>query len=160
MDIEDSITQLEETFGGEPWYGPPLLKSLQIIPVGLWDQKPENTPHTITELVYHMIDWRMFVIEKLKENELYNIEMNSEKDWRINISISTEKEKEQVISELNKTQELIKRLLEDKPDSWMYELVDGKDYKNQYMMMGSIQHDIYHLGQINLIYAQLKNNTH
>jgi len=156
MDIEDVITQLEEVFEGEPWYGPSVLKSLDMIPVALWNNKVEGASHTIAELLYHMIDWRMFVIEKLKENELFSIEMNSEKDWRKHTSISLETEKKEVIDELRGTQDAIKQLLMTKPDTWMYEFVDGKDYKNEYMIMGGIQHDIYHLGQINFVFTQLK----
>jgi len=54
MDIEDSITQLEEVFEGHPWYGPSILRSLEEIPVILWDQKLENGSHTIAELVCHI----------------------------------------------------------------------------------------------------------
>lgn len=159
MDIEDSITQLEEVFEGQPWYGPSVLKSLQMIPVVLWNQKPQGAAHTIAELVYHMIDWRLFVIEKLKENGVFSIEMNSEKDWRKHTSVSLETEKKEIIDELRGIQDVIKQLLMSKPDAWMYEFVDGKDYKNEYMIVGAIQHDIYHLGQINFVFNQLKNNN-
>ncbi|KAA1244825.1 DinB family protein [Aquimarina sp. RZ0] len=156
MDIEDSITQLEEVFEGFPWYGPPILKSLKTIPVLFWDQKMDDDSHSITELVYHMIDWRIFVIEKIKGNELFSIEMNSENDWRKKVFIATEVDKEEILKELTRTQNLLIELLMTKPDSWMNELVDGKDYKNSYMVLGSIQHDIYHTGQINLIYSRLQ----
>ena len=159
MDIEDSITQLEEVFEGHPWYGSPILKSLEEIPFIFWDQKLENASHTITELVYHIIDWRVFVIEKLKENELFSVEMNSESDWRKNISVATTHEKKNTIEELKKTQYSMIQLLTTKQDTWMCHFVDGKDYKNEYMVIGVIQHDIYHLGQINFLYNQLKNKV-
>jgi len=57
---------------------------------------------------------------------------------------------------LNITQMEILELLDTKSDSWLYEFVLGKDYTNEYMISGAIQHDIYHLGQINLIYSQLQ----
>jgi len=63
------------------------------------------------------------------------------------------------IEELKKTQYTMIHLLTTKPDTWMCHLVDGKDYKNEYMIMGAIQHDIYHIGQINFLYNQLKNNV-
>ncbi|TSE09935.1 MULTISPECIES: DinB family protein [Aquimarina] len=155
MDIEDSITQLEEVFEGQPWFGPSILKSLKDIPVEFWDKKPEYVSHSITELVYHMMDWRVFVIEKLKDNESFGIELNSEKDWRRDVLVQTEVQKETILNELIKTQELICELLTTKPDSWMYENSLGNAYKNDYMIRGMIQHDIYHLGQINSIYSQL-----
>jgi len=158
MDIEDSITQFEDFFEGTPWYGPAMLTSLEEIPAEFWDQRIKNASHTITELVYHMLDWRVFFIEKLKGNQLFSIEMNSEKDWRKNIKVTTKEEKQQLLGKLKKSQDVIIELLGAKPDTWMTHVTEGKDYKNEYMTMGAVQHDIYHLGQVNFLYAQLKNN--
>ncbi|GAA3513301.1 hypothetical protein GCM10022393_28870 [Aquimarina addita] len=155
MDIEDSIQQLEMVFEGDPWLGTSVLKPLKKIPYECWNEKPENVAHSIAELVLHMIDWRIFVIEKLKDNQSYSIVMNSEMDWRKNVSIATETEKKECLTELINTQEMLITRLVEKPDSWLNEFVLGKDYTNEYMIMGVIQHDIYHLGQINLIYSQL-----
>ena len=156
MDIEDSIAQFEEVFEGNPWFGNPILQSLRDIPVGFWDKKPEKAPHTIAEIVCHIIDWRGFFIEKLKDNEAFGIELNTEKDWRQGVSVHTETQKQEILEELIKTQGSICRLLTKKPDAWMYEQAIGSTYKNEYMVRGVIQHDIYHLGQIHAVYGQLK----
>ena len=156
MDIEDCITQLEEVFEGQPWFGPSLVDSLEKISVGFWNQKFKNQKHSIAELVWHMIDWRQFVIEKLKDNVSYSIEMNSEADWRKNASVHNDQDKKNLIQALIQSQEEIIRLLDGKPDSWLQEFVSGKDYKNEYMIQGLVQHDIYHLGQINLLYSLIK----
>ncbi|WP_025741133.1 DinB family protein [Aquimarina pacifica] len=157
MDIEDIVSQFEEVFEGTPWYGLSILKSVEAIPVKFWDQRSKGVAHTIAELIVHVIDWRVFVIEKLKENQSYSISMNSEMDWRKDVSVTNEAEKIEGIKQLKKTQGEIIQLLSKKPDSWMSEFVLGKDYKNEYMMQGILQHDIYHLGQINLLFATLKD---
>ncbi len=156
MDIEDCIVQIKEVFDGEPWYGSSILKVLENIPVEFWNQKVGKMSHSIAELVYHIIDWRSFVVEKLKNNTVYSIELNSEKDWRKQVSIVSQDQKKVIIKELNKTQELILEELDQKSDSWLNESVLGKDYSNQYMINGLVQHDIYHLGQINMLYNMLK----
>ncbi len=156
MDIEDCIVQIKEVFDGEPWYGTSILKVLENIPVEFWNQKAGKMSHSIAELVYHIIDWRSFVVEKLKNNTVYSIELNSEKDWRKQVSIVSQDQKKVIIKELNKTQELILEELDQKSDSWLNEFVLGKDYSNQYMINGLVQHDIYHLGQINMLYNMLK----
>ena len=142
---------------GIPWYGPSLLKSLQEIPASFWNQKPKGVSHSIAELVYHIIDWKVFVVEKLKGNKTYNIEMNSEKDWRESVSVSNENEKKQLIEKIKNTQSALIEILKAKTVSWLNEFVPGRDYKNLYMVNGLVQHDIYHLGQINMLYAQLKH---
>lgn len=156
MSIKDSIIQYNEVFEGQPWFGTSILKSLQDIPLLFWNKKPEKTSHSILELVYHLIDWRIFVIEKLKENKTFDIKLNTEQDWRKDVFISTEKKKKEVVKELAETQNVICELLKGKLDEWKYQEVAGKAYKNEYMIRGILQHDIYHLGQINLIYSQLK----
>ncbi|WP_103072449.1 DinB family protein [Aquimarina sediminis] len=156
MNVKDSIKQYNEVFGGEPWFGASVLRSLENIPVSFWDRKPKNTSHSISELVYHLIDWRNFVIQKINENEGFSIELNSEQDWRKEVTIQTEKQKIDVLKELIETQNEICEVLGAKSDSWMNKEVTGKQYKNKYMIRGVIQHDVYHLGQINMIYSQLK----
>lgn len=156
MSIEDSIIQYNEVFEGEPWFGTSILKSLQDIPLLFWNKKPEKASHSILELVYHLVDWRIFVIEKLKENKTFDIKLNTEQDWRKDVFISTEKQKKEVIKELVGTQNVICELLKKKTEEWRHEEVAGKVYKNEYMIRGILQHDIYHLGQINMTYSQLK----
>ena len=151
MDIEDCITQLIEVFEGQHWFGASLVDSLEKISVDFWDKKFKNQKHSIAELVWHMIDWRQFVIEKLKDNVSYTIEMNSEADWRRNVLVYDDKDKKNLLEALIQSQEDIVKLLDSKPDSWLQEFVLGKDYKNEYMIQGLVQHDIYHLGQINLL---------
>ena len=158
MDIEDCISRLEEVFDGQPWFGPSFLSSLKKIPVTFWNQKPKGGVHSISELVVHTMDWKKFVVEKLQDNETYSIEMNSDKDWRPDVSINNQERKDEIIDQIVVLQDTICQLLEGKRDSWLYEFVLGKDYTNLYMVNGTVDHDIYHLGQINLIYSQVKNN--
>ncbi len=156
MDIEDTITQLQESFNGKPWFGTSVWDSLSAISSDFWNTKPKSTTHSIAELVVHIIDWRGFVIEKLQGNASFSIEMNSEQDWRKGVSVDSEGDKEILMNELVETQNQLISLLETKPDSWLIELVAGGKYKNEYMIRGIVPHDIYHVGQINLIYSQSK----
>jgi uncharacterized damage-inducible protein DinB len=156
MNIENSIIQYNEVFNEEPWFGTSVLKSLEQIPVLFWNKKPEKVSHSIAELIYHIIDWRGFVIEKLKGNATFDIELNTEKDWRKGILIHTEEEKKNTLETLVETQNTITKLLATASDLWLSEPTLGKTYTNAYMMRGIMQHDTYHLGQINLIYSQLK----
>lgn len=66
------------------------------------------------------------------------------------------KKRKKTLQELVETQNIICELLLAKPDSWLNEQVAGRQYRNGYMVNGVIQHDIYHLGQINMVYSQLK----
>lgn len=157
MDIEDCVERLEESFSGKPWYGTSVWKSLEAIPAQFWNDKPTGISHSIAELVVHMIDWRGFVIEKINNNEAFSIELNSEQDWRKGVLVASEDDKQIVMNELLETQRQLCELLEKKPDSWLLELVAGGNYRNDYMMRGLVPHDVYHVGQINLIHSILSS---
>ncbi len=156
MEIKDFIKSYQELFSGETWYGNSILKSLEDVPLEFWNEKPRNTKNTIAEIVCHIIDWRYFVIEKLKENASFDIMLNSKADWRENVSVRTTEEKENLFLELKKSQETLIGLVKEKDILWLEEKTPGKAYCNKYMLEGVLQHDVYHLGQINLINSQLK----
>ena len=157
MTLENYCNTSNEVFNGHPWYGDSLMASLQNIPLENWNRKPENTSNSIANLVCHMIDWRCFVIEKLKENASFDIELNTSADWRENIRVHTEEEKNKIVSELKDSQEQLMALIKEKKATWLSNKTPGKEYTNEYMLQGVLQHDMYHLGQINLINNQLKN---
>ncbi|UZO80989.1 DinB family protein [Aquimarina sp. ERC-38] len=156
MNIESYIKQLEEHFNGKPWFGTSVWSSLENIPYSFWNVKLNNISHSILELVLHMIDWRGFVIEKLQGNEAFSIEMNSEQDWLKGVVVNTDDDKQLVMSELMESQKQLCELLQDKTYLWLSEEASGENYSNEYMIQGIVPHDIYHLGQINLIYKQAK----
>ncbi len=156
MEIKDFVASYGELFNGETWYGNSIMKSLENVAVQFWNEKPKNTKKTIAEIVCHIIDWRYFVIEKLKENTFFDIKLNSKADWRENVSVRTTEEKESMFSELKKSQETLIGLVKEKDTLWLEEKTMGKAYSNKYMLEGILQHDVYHLGQINLINSQLK----
>ncbi len=159
MDIEDSISQLQEHFDGKPWFGASIWESLEKIPVAYWDAKPSNANHSIAELVCHMIDWRGFAIERINGNESYSIELNSTQDWREGVSVASAHDKQVMLDEFAQTHEQLCELLAAKPDAWMTELVAGGTYTNEFMIRGVLSHDLYHLGQINLLHQQSKQET-
>ena len=157
MTIEFFCKTYNEVFKGEPWFGDSLVGSLQNIPLENWSKKPKDTSNSIANIVYHIIDWQYFVIEKLKDNAAFDIELNTKEDWRENVVVDTEEEKNKILLELNASQEAIIKLIKEKKETWLQENTPGKEYTNDYMLQGILQHDVYHLGQINVINSQLKN---
>ena len=156
MSIEEFISRYNEVFEGDPWYGISLCDALHRIPLAFWNQKPEGAAHSVTEYVWHLIDWKKFVIEKVKENKEYTIIMNSSQDWREEVYVSTVEDLDEIFSELRQVHQSLCQLIVSKEENWFNECTVGREYTNEYMLEGVLQHDIYHLGQLNLIYSQLK----
>ncbi|WP_298506080.1 DinB family protein [uncultured Maribacter sp.] len=156
MDIKSLVEESKGLYNGEPWFGTSIMGSLKNISPEFWNLRPENTSNSIASIVYHMINWRGFVIEKLKENASFDIELETKEDWRENVSVSNEEEKKEILAELRASQEELEKLILEKKVSWLKENTVGKKYTNSYMLHGILQHDAYHLGQINLIRSQLR----
>lgn len=151
------IRSLSEIFEGEPWYGESVMRKLENVPyvIGYKTCIPES--HSVAQIVGHLIAWKKYAVEKLKSNQSYDIEIDSEQDWP-NIEVHSQDEWEKLKRELVATQSKIYELLiEKEDDSFLKEKVGGRDYTMEYLMRGLIQHDIYHIGQIGLIESQLKD---
>lgn len=154
--IKEIIRSLSETFEGGPWYGKSVMRKLENVPyiIGYKSCVPES--HTVAQIVGHLIAWKKFAVEKLKGNNDYSLEIDTNDDWP-NIEVHSQKEWEELKRELVATQGEIYELLNEKEDdSFLDEKVDGKDYNFGYLLKGLVQHDIYHIGQIGLIESQLK----
>jgi uncharacterized damage-inducible protein DinB len=150
------IGNLNESFSGKPWLGNSLLENLNAIDYKLVNQTMGNSGNSIAILVQHIINWRIFVVEKLEGNELFEIELNSEKDWT-KISVENEAEWNELLEKLASSQSQIIKILSDKTnDNFLDDITLGEKYSLEYLIEGIIQHDIYHSGQIGILNSQLK----
>jgi|SRR5690606_3859740 len=96
-----------------------------------------------------MIQWKRFTIEKIKENESFHIELNSNQDWKKG-KIYTQEEFAELIRNFKTACEELIDLIKDKEDSFLENLAYNK-YSYKTLIEESIQHDIYHAGQLVLL---------
>lgn len=148
------IAELEKAVNGEPWYGASLKKILSDVSCELAVTRHSENIHSIAEITYHICGWIEEVTSRLEGNESKDPERGdwkeitemSESDWdelRQNLFTSHsnlisrvkifpfEKFEEQVGKEKNK------------------ELGTGISYRE--MLVGLMEHNIYHGGQIALL---------
>lgn len=164
-EIKYLISKLEEAFAGNPWYGDAVMTKLENVDfkfadvLSIYGQKTsdlttetvtEPHSHSIAQIVKHMIQWRLFAIEKMEGNEEYDIELNTKVDWP-NTNIPNEVLWKKLLNELRQTQIDVISVLSNKADVFLTDQVPGKSYDYRYLIEGVIQHDIYHLGQIGLL---------
>ena len=144
--------QLNENFSGEPWFGRNIQAILKEINEDIASQKP-NGQHSILELLYHMINWRLFTINRL-EKSTATVKSFEENDWQVldhqDISLW-----QKGIDQLNDTQQRLLNLINTMKDEDLQSPVHERDYENRTLINGIIQHDIYHLGQIAYIKKML-----
>jgi uncharacterized damage-inducible protein DinB len=143
--VQQLIFQLENTFGGRPWYGNPLMETLENI-------SPETATtlledRSILRLARHMLAWRTFVLHKLQGGEVYDIELGSEQDWPSDDRLSWP----ETLQALRDNQTQLLETLRRFPEEKLLERVPKREYRYAAMLEGLVQHDVYHLGQISLL---------
>jgi uncharacterized damage-inducible protein DinB len=158
MLIEKYINDFDEVFSKQPWYGEAVLPTLNTINHAIAGRKPERVENTIAIIVDHMIKWKRFAIEKLKGNMDFKIEINSGADWNHHLVVNNEDEWQGLINMLISAQQELVQQLTLKNDEWLFQKTFGKDYSNDYLIKGIMDHDVYHLGQIRLLKKMLENS--
>lgn len=144
--------QLTENFSGEPWFGRNIQVILGEINEEIASQKPSGQ-HSILELLYHMINWRLFTISRLEKSSS-TIKSFEENDWQV-LDHNDKSLWQKGIEQLNMTQHKLVYLLKSMNDEELQNPVHERDYENRTLINGIIQHDIYHLGQIAYIKKML-----
>jgi len=154
--IQRLVIKLKESFKGKPWFGDSLINKLNKIDFQDANIIVTDSSKSIAMIIQHLINWRLFVIEKLKGNESYTITINSNNDW-CEIKIGNESEWIELLNRLIFTQaEIIKILEEQMINSQLENIVSGETYSFESLLIGIIQHDIYHSGQIGLLFSQIE----
>ena len=144
--------QLNENFSGEPWFGRNIQVILKEINEDIASQKP-NGQHSILELLYHMINWRLFTINRLEKSSA-TVKSFEENDWQV-LDHQDKSLWQKGIEQLNDTQQRLLNLINTMKDEDLQSPVHERDYENRTLINGIIQHDIYHLGQIAYIKKML-----
>ena len=157
--IEMLVHTIKESFNGRnPWFGDSLINKLNKIDYRIVNITLTDSNNSIAMIIQHLINWRVFAIEKMNKNQAFDIKINSTNDWT-KINIDSETEWTELLSKLISTQNKIIALLEElMVNNHLNDKVSGKDYSFEHLINGIIQHDIYHLGQIGLLHKQIKNN--
>ncbi|MES2621877.1 MAG: DinB family protein [Bacteroidota bacterium] len=141
---------LKRNWEGPMWHGGDLKEILEGITWEKAFQKSGNSSHNVYELVKHMCCWRKFVIEHLKGNTSYSVELNSETDWIVQYEQS-EVSWKRALEELEANQTELGKAFENFPEEKLDELVPGKKFNWYVIIHGCVHHDIYHSAQISIL---------
>ena len=145
--MNDFIEKFDDVFSGSPWYGKSIIEILE----GVNDANRRfEDGHSIGQLLEHIIAWRKYTLAKIKAENDYEIKLDSIDDWSKSRSYSKD-DFEILIMQLKETQNEIKSLVVDKPNSWLDENVSGTNHDYRFLLDGILQHDIYHVGQIAIL---------
>lgn len=156
-EIQSLISRIENINSGEPWYGRAvyiLLDEVNAKKTQLPISVAETNPgHSLAALLWHMITWADFTLQRIEKNKQYDLASAEELDWRtIDPKIHTWKKGVAAFKAIHKK---IIRQLKEKDDSFLDEKVDYRKYNFRFLINGMIEHNIYHIGQIAYIHKLL-----
>jgi len=147
MNLHEIIAQLNEVYDGNPWYGNSVSNYLQEIKPEMMSNKCANS-HSIGQVIAHMVTWREYVIAKL-ENKAYDLEVGGANDWEDHEF--TADDKVALYAKFKATQKSLTTILSGKSDEFLTQKAPDLSITFEKLLIGIIQHDIYHLGQIYLL---------
>jgi uncharacterized damage-inducible protein DinB len=145
-EIDRIVRLLTKTYDKGAWHGPTVREVLETI-------NPEQanwragSSHSIIELVLHMISWRMFAVRRLRGDGAYEVSPE------MNFPVPGSETWKEVTSRLENCQQELLEAARKFPEDRLGELVPSSSFKYTYytLLHGIAHHDIYHIGQIQLI---------
>ena len=146
--------QLKDCYEGNPWFGKSVKTLLEEVNQHIAFEKPGNQ-HSILELLWHMILWREFTINRLRKDNSITLQYFEENDWR-QLNHNDTSLWEKGLGKLEETQSELIEVLQQQKDDLLLETVPGREYNYRQLLNGIIHHDIYHIGQIAYLNKMLK----
>jgi uncharacterized damage-inducible protein DinB len=153
-EIQYLITTLQNTLYGEPWYGRSAFSLLEEVDPSTVYIKPQETGHSLIDLLYHMITWAEFTLRRLEKKQ-DDMKVVEQLDWRTIDPVEHTWEKG--IALFRQIHEQIIEVLHTKEDSFLKEIADYREYNFRFLVNGLIQHNIYHIGQVAYVYKLISN---
>ena len=145
-EIQSIIRRIENINSGEPWFGRAVYIILEEVDAKKAYTKPDNTEHSMIEILYHMITWAGFTLKRIEKDDDMDLAAFEKMDWRI-IDPKTHTWKKG-LTEFKSIHKKIIQLLNKKDDAFLKEIVDYRNYNFRFLINGMMEHNIYHLGQI------------
>jgi uncharacterized damage-inducible protein DinB len=140
------LDQMQRSYDGKAWHGPPLQTLLANVPALVAHARPVAGAHTIAEIVLHIAYWKDAAVRQLagekvrpSEAEQWPTAGNDEASWKVALSLldSRHKALADAVGRLND-----ERLTDPTP---------VRDFNVYVLLHGVVQHDLYHAGQIALL---------
>lgn len=152
--IEKLVIELDKAVNGDPWYGASLKAILQDVTYEQAVTKYNPNIHSIAEIVLHIYAWIEEVSSRLEGNNPKEPERG---DWPEADNLK-EAEWNEIVKRIFSSHENLLRLVRDFPLEKFEEQVGatrdkelGTGYTYREMLVGLMEHNIYHGGQIGLL---------
>ena len=142
--MELTSKDFKDYHDNKPWYGKSVMAVLNGIQLSSLESSKQRS---ILSILAHLVQWKKFILEKLRDNSEFSIKVDSKDDWP-SYDHGDQQEFDRLRNECSEIHSQILQLMDQ--GIAMHDLVDGR-YRKHFMVLGLMQHDIYHIGQIALL---------
>jgi uncharacterized damage-inducible protein DinB len=148
-EINRVVEQLRRAKEGEAWHGPSLDEVLAGVNAAKAAAKPPAGGHSIWELVHHLGAWAEFVRRRI-EGEVILIPQDDPRDWPA-VTDKSNSAWQATLSRLNANYARLLETVAKLSDARLNNKTPGKDDTLYEQIHGTVQHTLYHAGQIALL---------
>jgi uncharacterized damage-inducible protein DinB len=149
-EIKEIIEELKNVHDGNAWHGASLKDALDGINYEQAAARPLKNAHSVWEIVAHIEGWedvfrRRLEAQQISEPETGDFPVPAEQDetaWT------------ETLKKLENTHRKLLLAVEKLPDSVLDTKIAGRDYSYRFLLRKTVDHKVYHSGQI----ALLKNS--
>lgn len=144
---KEIINELKNIHDGNAWHGASLKAAIDGITCEQAAAQPLMKAHSVWEIVAHVEAWedvfrRRLEGQKISEPEAGDFPLPAEQ----NETAWTE-----TLKKLENTHQKLLLTIEKLPDSVLETKIAGKDYSYRFLLRKTVDHKVYHSGQIALL---------
>jgi uncharacterized damage-inducible protein DinB len=147
-EIERIADQLRRAHEGQAWHGPALSEVLKGATAEAAARRPIASAHSIWEIVLHVGVWESVVRRRLSGEVISDLP--PEQDWPA-VGETSEGAWKQALAALDRGHADLQKAVMRITDRQLAESVPGPEYTVYFMLHGTVQHALYHAGQIALL---------
>jgi len=152
IQTESLADLLERTFRGGAWHGPAVAEALAGVDAAAAARRPLAGAHSIWEIVRHLTVWNEVPRRRIDGERL--VDLPAERDWPRPPSETAEVSEpawRSALAALEESHAALHARARGLADAQLDEPVAGSDPTVRGMLLGVLQHNAYHAGQIALL---------
>ena len=142
--------EISRQFNGDTFYSSNFDIVIKNIAAEDAVKKFSGFPNSVVEIVRHMTQWKIFCLRKLEGDAGFDIRDNTDEDW-MRFANLDEKVWREILRKHETTNKDLAAKIKDLADSKLDQTVPGRDYSFFYLLMGIIEHDVWHTMQIKFL---------
>lgn len=148
IQTESLADLLERTFRGGAWHGPSVEEALAGVDAAAAAARPLAGAHTIWEIVHHLTVWNEVPRRRIDGERL--VDLPAGRDWPPAGDVSDAAWRA-ALAALEESHAALHARVRELSDAQLDEPVAGSDPTVRGMLLGILQHNAYHAGQIAIL---------